>query len=127
MSTRSIGLFGCVAIPVGHRVEVYVLTRDQGIFSTDVRPDPREPLVRDLDTGVYYGRGWHFGTVGDGVGTLAPRVPHPPKGVTVAERFSGRVTNCIVWTDGQTEKYHAATTLEIELDPAAPPGVGMLG
>lgn len=116
MSQRAFALLGGIAIPVGHRVEVLVLTRDVGVFSKDIRPDPAEPLVRDLDTGVYYGRHWQFRMAEPSMRTLTVRLPQPPDDVVVAERVVGRVVTCIVWTDGQTEKFHAATTLVVELE-----------
>lgn len=118
MSTRTVTVFGAVAIPTGHRVEVYVLTRDLGILSRDIRPDPDEPLVRDLDTGVYYGRHWQFAEVEASPTrrALSARRPEPPPGVAVAERFTGRVTTCVVWSDGMTQHQHTVTTLTVELE-----------
>lgn len=117
MSTdRTITMLGAIAIPVGHPVECFILSRDRGIFSKDIGPVPSEPLVRDLQTGIYYGRHWHF-SPGAGTAVGTPRTSDPAKDVGIAERFTGRVKMCLVMTDGITQHQHAETTLVIDTGP----------
>lgn len=44
---------GALPIPAGHRVEV-------STFALNGAPQPFDPLVRDLTTGVVYARTWHY-------------------------------------------------------------------
>jgi hypothetical protein len=113
---RVLTMLGAIAIPIGHPVECFVLSRDLGVFQKDVQPVPSEPLVRDLQTGVYYGRHWHF-SPGPGAATGTPRTSDPAEGVGVVERFTGRVKACLVSTDGVTQHQHAETTLVIDTGP----------
>ena len=53
-----------------------------------------DPMVRDLDTGVVYGRGWHFTPDDD---MPATEIPHEVRAdLTVVERVLGRVTGARV-------------------------------
>lgn len=116
MSQRVFVLLGAMPIPVGHRVEVYILSRDVGVFGTDIQPQPDEPLVRDLETGVYYGRTWQMKPLTHGALSItAPRSSEPADGVAVVETMQGRVAACLVLSDGVHDKQAAQTTLAIEL------------
>lgn len=106
-------MFGASPIPVGHRVEVFVLCRDVGVFGRDFKPQPTEPLVHDLSTGVWYGRTWHFDP--NDAGLLEPRSPGPAPGTPVVERFSGVVAECVVVNQGQSP-VDAATTLHLDVE-----------
>lgn len=123
MAHRTFVLLGAMPIPVGHRVEVYILTRDTGVFSTHVEAVPDEPLVRDVDTGIYYGRTWQF-RVADGSTALSSitkaRTSEPAEHVTVAEKLEGRIAECRVLSDGLHDKQAAATTLVVEVLDASP-------
>jgi hypothetical protein len=107
-SDRTFVILGVVAVPVGHRVEVTVFTRDVGVVRVDLVPQPQEPLVRDLDTGVAYGRIFHFSHQ-EGV---QPDVTLPLEARTdleVAERVVGRVVACRVISGGRREAWHQTT------------------
>lgn len=116
MSERTVTMLGAVPIPVGHQVECVLFARDVGVFSKDLQIQANEPLIQDLDTGVYYGREWHFARSGSGADYHQPRLPHAPAEAIVAERFVGRVTRCIVWCHGITQHQHAGTTLVLEVE-----------
>lgn len=114
---RTFTMLGAMPIPVGHRVECFILCRDAGIFTKDIQPVLDEPLVRDLETGIYYGRLWQFAP-GIIASTGTPRTSDPAPDVTVAARFTGRVKACLVLTAGVTQHQHAETTLVIDVGPA---------
>lgn len=116
MSERTFVMLGVVAIPVGNQVECFVLTRDNGVFTKDIAPVPNEPLVRDLQTGIYYGRLWHLAP-GTAPRMQTPHTADPAPGVGVAERFTGRVKACFVLSEGATQHQHTETTLVIETGP----------
>jgi hypothetical protein len=109
---RAFVMRGTIAIPIGHAVECFILSRDIGTFSKDIKAYPDEPLLRDLQTGIYYGRPWHLAP-GELKPQSIPRTTDPAEGVAVVERFAGRVKVCIVTTDGD----HAQTTLVIDMGP----------
>lgn len=120
MTTRSFVMLGAMPIPVGHRVEVYILTRDVGVFGTDIQVQGDEPLVRDLDTGIYYGRTWQLKTAVPTPATFrAPRVGQPADGVGIVEKLEGRITECLVLSDGLHDKQAAVTTLVVDLPDEA--------
>ena len=117
MSTdRTFTMLGAMPIPVGHPVECFILARDNGIFKKDIAAVPDEPLVRDLETGIYYGRLWQFAP-GISAPTGTPRTTDPAPDVAVVERFTGRVKACLVLTAGATQHQHAETTLVIDIGP----------
>jgi hypothetical protein len=123
MAHRTFVLLGAMPIPVGHRVEVYILTKDTGVFSTNIEPVPDEPLVRDVDTGIYYGRTWQF-RVAEGNATMGsitlPRTHQPGEHVSVAEKLEGRVAECRVLSEGIHDKQCAATTVVVDVTETAP-------
>lgn len=104
-----------VAIPVGHRVEVRVLVRETTVlFSSSKEPQPDQPVITDLDTGVVFGPAWAFG----GGGTyykgkpLADLALASLPSLQEHSRLVGRVAACrVAWV---TE--FVSTTLEIEQD-----------
>jgi hypothetical protein len=104
-----------VPIPVGHRVEVRVFVRETTVlFSSSKEPQPDQPVVTDLDTGVVFGPAWAFG--GGGAyykgKPLADLTLAPPPSLQEHSRVVGRVTACrVAWV---TE--FVSTTLELEQD-----------
>lgn len=50
---RVLHIRGALPIPVGNRIEI-------AIFALNKAPQPHDPLVRDLTTGVVYARTWHY-------------------------------------------------------------------
>lgn len=117
MASRSFVLLGVGPIPVGHRVEVYILSRDVGVFGADVQPQPEEPLLRDVETGIHYGRTWHLERQ-DGEwpadGLTKPRTAK--LAVPLAERIEGRVTACFVVSEGVHNHQASATTVVVEIE-----------
>lgn len=111
---RTVVLLGAMPIPVGHRVDVHVLARDVGVFGTDIQPVPDEPLVRDLDTGIWYGRAWHVAP-GAGASIREARSPSPAAGVHVVEQYRAVVRACVVVSEGISREQAVATTLHLEI------------
>jgi hypothetical protein len=63
-------------------------------FGSALTPMIEMPLIRDLDTGVVYGRDWHF-TAEQGID--ATQIPLEVRGdLTVMERVVGRVVGARV-------------------------------
>lgn len=118
MATQMLNMLGAMPIPIGHRVEIYTLSRDVGVFTTDVQPAPDEQLVQDLETGVFYGRTWHFQKAPyDGLLEYrAPRTDQPPAHVAVLDKVRGRILECRVLTEGQHRDQSTFTTFVVELE-----------
>ena len=107
-------MFGANPIPVGHRIEVFTLAKDIGVFGKDVQPQPDEPLVHDLTSGVWFGRTWHFAS--NGTDLSEPRSATPGVGTQIVERFVGVVKECIVASYGYSSAQCMATTRHIDVD-----------
>ena len=115
---NTVVLLGAMPIPVGHQVEVFILSKDVAVIGTDIQPVPDEPMVHDLDTGVWYGRMWHVAP-GPGAGIGQPRLPSLAPGVQVAQQFRAVVRQCVVVSEGYAREQAVNTTLH--LDSADPP------
>jgi hypothetical protein len=94
MSTSPITVYlrGCVAVPVGHRVEVAVFRYEQ--FGG---PMFDRPVINDLDTGVTYGELPLFLTTNDR-GLLKPPTTTLPS-LREHARWRGTVLLCQVLAD----------------------------
>ncbi|UJR79702.1 hypothetical protein [Sandaracinus amylolyticus] len=107
-SDRTFVLGGVIALPVGRRVEVTIFAREEGVFSVAKVPQSDEPLVRDLDTGVVYGRSWHFqdeqATRWNALISMSVR-----DDLEVAERVVGRVIACRVLSEGYSDPWQQTT------------------
>ena len=126
MARHTFVLLGSMPIPVGHRVQVHILSRDMGVFSKDIQAQLKEPLVRDLDTGIYYGRLWHCRpTVPSAIGFDEPRSPQPADGVAIAETFDGRIVECVVLSENFLDKQGTQTTLVVDIDEGADEAVAL--
>jgi hypothetical protein len=120
MSHRTFVLLGAMPIPVGHRVEVYLLSQEGGFLRPGRQPRPDEPLVRDLETGVDYGRTWHFRAVPTSGVLSSVRCAYgaePAEGVAIEEKLEGCVVACRVLIDGIADKQAATTTLVVAISP----------
>lgn len=97
-----------------------MLSRDVGVFGKDIQTQLKEPLVQDLDTGIYYGRLWHCRMAVPGTVQFDDaRVPQPADGVAIVESYDGRVVQCLVLSDGFLDKQGTQTSLVVELEEAA--------
>jgi hypothetical protein len=104
---------GAVCIPVGHRVEVRILLRDNGRGKTAAAQD--EPLITDLDTGVIFGADWHFRRLsGYRPGTVQDLPVTPDPGLAVHSVVTGRVSATRVVTIGSGDSLFQQTTLVVE-------------
>jgi hypothetical protein len=72
MTDRVFGIQGAVPIPVGNTVEVLVFGLRTKVFGAALTPMEHDPLVRDVVTGVEYGRQWHFTDDHDAPATMVP-------------------------------------------------------
>lgn len=113
-ATRTFVVYGQCPVPVGHRVEVTIFSRDEGLLRKQLTPQLHVPLVRDLDTGVAYGRAWHFARTWDGTDGLPLE---PRDDLVVHERIVGRVLACRVLFPEMSE-HREETTLVVA--PEAP-------
>jgi hypothetical protein len=57
---RTFHVRGALALPIGHRVEISIFALNTGAFKVKLEPQPYDPLIRDLSTGVVYARNWHY-------------------------------------------------------------------
>jgi hypothetical protein len=72
---------GALPIPAGHPIEITT-------YSLNDDPQPYDPLVRDLSTGVVYARTWHYESGTSDV----TRLPLDLRGdLRVVEKVVGRV------------------------------------
>ena len=121
MDHQTFVLLGAMPIPFGHRVEVYLLSREGGFLQPGRQSRPSEPLVRDLETGVYYGRTWHFRarpTPGALNTVQRAHASEPAESVAIEQKLEGRVVECRVLSDGVADKQAATTTLVVAITPA---------
>jgi len=105
---------GTLPIPVGHRVQVFYLMRDVGLFGSKIEIQDKEPLVHDLTTDIWFGSFWQLAP-GD-AGHLSAREANPPAGVTIGRSLQGTVRVCVVATFGMLETPRTATTLHVEVE-----------
>ena len=105
---------GTLPIPVGHRIHVFYLMRDVGLFGSKIELQEQEPLVHDLNTDIWFGSYWQLAP-GDG-GHLTARDANPPADVTIGRSFRGTVRMCVVATFGMLETPRTATTLRVEVE-----------
>lgn len=117
---RTFTIAGTVPIPVGHRVEVVVFERDVGTFVAEWQPAPQQPLVRDLDTGIVFGRPFHFTSdTMFGESDVAPLEPLAT--LRTFDRVVGRVLVCRVLEIESHGTWHQ-TTLVVAPDPESDAG-----
>ena len=113
MTRRTIVVPGAVPIPVGHRVEVLILTRNVSVFGRDMQPQKSDPLIFDQTTGIWYGFEWQLAS-GE-AGLRLGYWPAPAANTEVAERFAGVVGACVVAASsasGDSRTY--STTLHLD-------------
>ncbi len=111
-SDRTFLMHGSVAVPIGHRVEVSIYSKDEGTFTR--RPVLRldQPVVRDLDTGVVHSHWWHHIENPPFPGDV---VPLELRDMPLADRMVGRVIACqIVFYGDETSP---RTTLVVRPEP----------
>jgi hypothetical protein len=82
---------GVLPIAVGSFLEVTVFGLRTNVFGPPkIEPQPDRALVRDLNTGVVYGRTWHFRN--DQTEKVDDALPFEPRAdLLVVERVRGRV------------------------------------
>lgn len=99
--TVTVDICGFVPISVGDRVEVRIYLKPT--LSGKLKPSVREPLVIDLDTGVVYGRPWHFRDPGQ-EGMFRPLAfqTDPRAELVIHEQFIGRVMACRIVDAGES-------------------------
>jgi len=105
---------GIVAIPTGHRVEVTVFAL-KGFWGAP-KPRPYDPLIKNLETGVVYGRTWHF----TDENPSADQVPFEVRrDLVVAELVVGRVRACRIFRGKLPDMGTAnwITNLVVSFDP----------
>lgn len=103
------------AIPVGHRVELRLFSREVGVFSKKLEPHVDQPLVTDLDSGVVYGAGWHFEPISMYVSGQSRPLPLEVRSdIPEVARLAGRVVACRIARIGNTDSAFTQTTLVIE-------------
>ena len=96
---RKILLRQLALVPVGHEVEVRFFKRpkrsgwDGSVKDLAGEPVLDEAVVRDRDTGVLFGRDWHFQ-----LGLDSPREDDACSELVLVEQLEGRVSNCQVVT-----------------------------
>lgn len=112
--TIPIVLPGTLPIPVGHRIQVFYMMRDVGLFSSKVELQEQEPLVHDLTTDIWFGSYWQLAPGGDGF--LTPRTGRAPSSTVEGRSFRGTVRACAVATFGTPETPRTATTLHVEVE-----------
>lgn len=89
MNQRTIVIQGQLPVPVGHAVDVTWFMLRTGVFSGAMTREEYKPLVCDLNTGVVYGRQFHFTADEDMRADLVPTLPR--NDLQVAERIIARV------------------------------------
>ncbi len=84
---RTVYCRGHVAIPAGHRVEVFIL-REKSVLHGHVAP-----AVYDLDTSTWYSSDRFFVAVDESSAALTPKLRDD---LVVEERFMARVLGAVV-------------------------------
>jgi len=107
---------GTLPIPVGHRIQVFYLMRDVGLFGAKIELQEHAPLVHDLTTDIWFGDHWQLAPGDRDGGLFTPRSSELPRGVTVGRSFRGTVQACVVatWVNMPTQR--TATTLHVEVE-----------
>ncbi len=102
-------------IPVGHRVQLLQVQRwTSPLFGGPASWENRaEPLVVDLDTNVVYGDSYVCRDL-----IPSPLSFKPNTGYQVAQVTEGRVTGCLVGSDGG-DTTNLRTFLFVEMNPPA--------
>lgn len=112
---RTIRLLQLALIPVGHDVEVRFFRRPKrsawdgsvkDVAGEEVRD---EAVVRDRDTGVLFGRDWHFQLALD-----SPREADACRELVLTETLEGRVSHCQVVTRLSGPDFSVETWLTID-------------
>ena len=115
---RKLLLRQLAAVPLGHDVEVRFFRRpkrsawDGSVKKLAGEPTDDEAVVRDRDTGVLYGRDWHFQ-----LGLDSRREEDACPELVEIETLEGRVTSCQVVTRMTGPDFSIETWLTIDTDP----------
>jgi hypothetical protein len=117
---KRVFLVDCVApIPIGHAVEVRVMKEPKKGFLSrrvDAKYQPKQPWVKDLDTGVEYAVLWQYSDAA--VVHMAPGTEYPERlrgDLEEVERVTGEVVSCRVLTLPGGENWKVQTRLELEV------------
>ncbi len=120
MPSETLQFYGYAPVPVGHTVEITWFGQEEVRFfgKGEVKREDKEPMVRDLDTGIVYQTTWHA----TGEGSLMPmRLDYPmetPANLKVVERRIVRVVACRVLCAPNHDNTALVTILVVEPAPA---------
>ena len=105
-------------IPVGHQVEVRVLQEPKKGFLSrrvDAKHQPKQPWVKDLDTGVEYGVLWQYNDATAVRTTPGEEYGEALRGdLEALETVKGEVLSCRVLTIPGGERWSVQTRLTID-------------
>lgn len=112
---RILTLNRVIAIPLQHRVEVFVLEK------TFLKVKSRDYVLYDHSTGIWYGYDKSFEVANESEVLGTPRgrpTPSPSlrKELHIAERFTGVVAACVVAFESGGSPMDASTTIYIDVD-----------
>lgn len=104
---------GAAPIPVGHRVEVWLLQADAGLISTG----NVGPVVRHIETGVVYGPSWAYAKETAFVEQAPPVELDLRPDAVITAHFKARVAYCRI-VSTRSDNLDQATTLILAPDGA---------
>lgn len=115
---RTFHVRGVLAIPAGHRVEISIFALNVGAFRAKLEPQLHDPLIRDLSTGVVYGRTWHYAQQDTTDVALLPMAVRGDLAVVervVGEVLGARVVSGLLGEDAGRQGW--VTTLIVAVEP----------
>lgn len=102
---------GAAPIPVGHRVEVWLLQADAGVISSG----NIGPVVRHVETGVVYGPWWAYEKESSFVEHAPPTALDLRPDAVITAHFKARVVYCRI-VSTRSDNLDQTTTLILASD-----------